>query len=72
MCQQCGTSVLDLSRHIKKVHTKEINYYCDICGLGTLFKSSKIGSNLILHEYIIHQSFEFRFGISHESTHDKR
>lgn len=51
MCTQCGllvTSKHNLQKHIKRVHLKLKNFFCDICGYGATFKHS-IASHLVSH-----------------------
>ena len=43
MCPECGllvTSKHNLQKHIKRVHLKLRNFFCDICGYGATFRHS--------------------------------
>lgn len=51
MCPECGlllTSKHNLEKHIKRVHLKLRNFFCDICGYSATFRHS-IASHMISH-----------------------
>lgn len=38
-CYICGSFIKNWRRHVMKVHLNVRNFFCDLCGLGTFFKS---------------------------------
>lgn len=51
MCPECGlllTSKHNLEKHIKRVHLKLRNFFCDICGYSATFRHS-IASHMVSH-----------------------
>jgi predicted RNA-binding Zn-ribbon protein involved in translation (DUF1610 family) len=38
ICPDCGSTVMDLSRHWRRSHSNIINFICDICGYGALMR----------------------------------
>lgn len=55
MCNECGllvTSTYNLEKHIKRVHLRLRNFFCDLCGYSATFKHS-INSHMVslLHNF---------------------
>lgn len=51
MCNECGillTSYHNLEKHIKRVHLKLKNYFCDLCDYSATFKHS-LSQHIISH-----------------------
>lgn len=38
-CYICGSFIKNWRRHVMKVHLNIRNFFCDMCGIGTFFKS---------------------------------
>ena len=52
-CPYCSKSLANTKEHIKAVHLKEKNYFCQHCDYKTLFKS-----DLLKHEQLVHMKIK--------------
>ena len=52
-CPHCDKFLTNIKEHIKAVHMKEKNYFCNICDYKTLFKS-----DLIKHDDLVHRKLK--------------
>jgi len=48
-CPYCSKLLSNTKEHIKAVHLKEKNYFCDSCDYKTLFKSDLVKHNQLVH-----------------------
>ena len=52
-CPHCDKFLTNIKEHIKAVHMKEKNYFCNLCDYKTLFKS-----DLIKHDDLVHRKIK--------------
>ena len=52
-CPYCFKSLANTKEHIKAVHLKEKNYFCQQCDYKTLFKS-----DLLKHDRLVHRKIK--------------
>jgi len=52
-CPHCEKFLTNIKEHIKAVHMKEKNYFCNMCDYKTLFKS-----DLIKHDDLVHRKLK--------------
>jgi len=51
-CPYCNKRLANTKEHIKAVHFKEKNYFCQQCDYKTLFKSDLLKHDLLVHRKI--------------------
>lgn len=52
-CPHCNKFLANTKEHIKAVHMKEKNYFCNLCDYKTLFKS-----DLLKHDELVHRKIK--------------
>jgi len=52
-CPHCDKFLANIKEHIKAVHMKEKNYFCNLCDYKTMFKS-----DLLKHDDLVHRKLK--------------